>query len=1163
VLLPCIIQWIRHVKVDEECVIPARSEFVVKGLLPEKYTGDVMISSIKDVNESGGLVIARTVVEGNKRQCCVRVMNLLDEPRVLRKGNLLAGAEQVEEMHGYEQKLTSGGALPSHLQQVFDAVKNEACLTASEEKEFKQFLMQHKTVFAADDADLGRTSVVQHDIDTGNTHPIRQPHRRLPMAQQEVCDKEIQSMLDKGVIERGQSPWASPVVLVKKKDGSVRFCVDYRKLNAATTFDAYPLPRIDETLESLGGAKWFTTLDLLSGYWQVGLTPEAKLKSAFCVRSGLYLWNVMPFGLCNAPGTFERLMEEVLQGLQWASCLVYLDDVVIFGKDKQQLLQRMHLVFERLQRAGLKVKPKKCKFFQKETEYLGHVICGDGVKVSPEKVAAMKDWPVPKCVSELRSFLGTASYYRRFVLNFAQIAAPLHDLTKQNAKFVWSEACQAAFEQLKRVLCEAPVLAFPVKDAMFVLDTDASDRGIGGVLSQLIPVEVNQAGGTKYEERVLAYASRTLDVHERRYCTTRKELLAVVWFMRYFRPYLYGREFIVRSDHSSLQWLCSFWEPEGQIARWLQVIGEYNFKVEHREGKKHGNADGLSRQGSCKQCGKCEETVGSGEAFVQCPERLTTVTRRMVTQVRLLTLSPEWTPNQLSAWQQLDPDMLPVWQALKEGREPSAEEVSEWSAVSKRLMWEWKRLKLVDDVMYREWYDSRGRLEKDLLVVPRRIRSKVMEAAHDGEVAGHYGERPTGVKVREHFYWPGMQSDIRRYCSSCDVCQQSRAPPKRPHHPLQQDQVGEPMQRVTVDILQIDKRARSGAKYILVAVDKLTKWAEAFAMQDETAETICDVLAKEVVCRMGFPAQIHSDQGRQFESEVFQQLCEMFEIRKTRTTTMHPQSNGQTERMNRTLLGLLKKMARDDPLDWDNKLPFVMMAYRSTPHSTTDETPNKLMLGREVTTPLTLLAPPPPDAKRRKAWIESLHENFAESHALVRDHVNKAQRTQKRCHDSRAKLYNFQEGDAVWLIARQSRKGVPYKIDACRWEGPYDIKEKKSDAVFVIVSRQTKRSFVVSADKLKPCIERQVESEDESCTESEGVSEDVNDGASDAHESVEEAQASASEYEDAVVSGGEEGQQAEEYQDEAVRTTTRPHRNRRQPDWYGDWYGNRANRCSH
>ncbi len=1068
---------VRHVRVAEDVTIPARSQLIVRGEWPSGLKDSiVMVSDHKGFGHGSGLVVARAVVNKQEGRCPVRVMNLNDEPRKLFKGDLVAGAEEVDELRGGSSSVAEEAEqLPVHLQEVYDRTVADGNLPAEVTGPFKQFLRKHAGVFAANDTDLGRTDLVQHNIDTGDALPIRQPPRRMPIAQQADCEVEIQSMLAKGVIERGQSPWASPVVLVRKKDGSLRFYVDYRRLNGVTKFDAYPLPRIDETLETLGGAKWFTTLDLISGYWQVGLTPEAKLKSAMCVRSGLYLWKVMPFGLCNAPSTFERLMDTVLAGLQWSSCLIYLDDVVIFGRTEQELLTRMDDVFTRLGGAGLKVKPRKCHFLRLETDYLGHVISGDGIRVSSDKVAAVRDWPVPRCVTEVRSFLGTASYYRRFVAGFATIAAPLHDLTRQGATYVWSDECQEAFDTLKEALCGAPVLAFPVPGAKFVLDTDASDRGIGAVLSQLVPVGTDADGEQVFDERVLSYASRTLNHHERNYCTTRKELLAVVWFMRHFRPYLYGQEFVVRTDHASLQWLCNFWEPEGQIARWLQIVGEYNYTVQHREGKKHGNADGLSRQGVCKQCKRevLWETDPLAGPAAPCPGRL--VTRRVTTKVRLVTLRPEWTPNQLAAWQGLDGELEPVVSALKAGRVPAPDEVTSWPSVTKRLMLEYERLKLIQGVMYRVWYDRAGNEQRYQLVTPRRMRGDVLSVAHDGEVAGHYAERATVKKVRQHFYWPQLLSDVRHFCKSCRVCQQRRPPPRRPHHPLQQDRVGEPMQRVTIDILGFERPTPRGNRYILVAVDSLTKWAEAMPMPDERAETVARALVEQVVCRLGIPAQVHSDQGRQFEAQVFQEMCKLLGVRKTRTTPMHPQGDGQTERLNRTLLNLLAKLAADESQDWDLKLPYAMMAYRSTPHTTTGETPNRLMLGREATTPLRLLAPVTPDAEVRHPWVDDLHENFAEAHVRVQEQVGRAQRSQKQSHDRRQRNYVFNEGDKVWLLDNRPRKGTPYKLNAYRWRGPYDVRRKLSPAVFVLSLPGGRNTFVINADRLMPCVERRAE----------------------------------------------------------------------------------------
>ena len=1068
---------IRRVKAAEDVVIPARSEVIVPGVIEGEGTPRTTLISSSPEMEKAGVAVGKVLVNATRRDCPVRLLNPSEESKVVNKGDIIAGAEEVDELQSptLQSPVNTTDEVPAHLKELYEKTVTEGQLEPEVAEGLKRLLIKHADVFAKSDEDLGRTNVVEHHIDTGDSTPIRQAPRRIPIAQQPECEKAVADMLAQGVIEPGQSPWASPVVLVRKKDGSLRFCVDYRKLNSVTKFDAYPLPRVDETLDTLAGAQWFSTLDLISGYWQVGLTPEAKVKSAFCVRSGLYLWRVMPFGLCNAPSTFERLMETVLQGLHWKECLVYLDDIVIFGRTSQELLKRMDDVFGRLFQAGLKIKPKKCRLFRRETEFLGHIISGEGVKVNPDKIAAIRDWPVPECVTELRSFLGTASYYRKFIAQFATIAAPLHELTGGGQTFLWTEACQEAFEHLKTALCSAPVLNFPVKGAKFILDTDASERGIGAVLSQLVPIETPD-GSEAYEERVLSYASRTLSVHEKRYCTTRKELLAVVWFLRHYRSYLYGQEFLVRTDHSSLQWICNFWEPEGQIARWLQVLGEYNFKVLHRPGKQHQNADGLSRRGPCKQC---HQEFDEPATEVKCPERLEEpiipITRRIATNLCAIALTPEWTANQLAVWQEADDDLNPVISALKNGQLPTAKQQSGFPAKTKRCFAEWERLKLRGGVVYREWYNDKGEVESYQLLTPQCIRATILQAAHDDNLAGHFAERKTAAKVRRHFFWPGLAADVHNFCQSCLICQQRKPPPTRPHHPLQQEVIGEPLQRVTIDILGFERATSRGNKYILVIVDTLTKWAEALPMQDERAETVAKLLVEEFVCRYGIPSQLHSDQGRQFEAAVFQEMCALLQISKTRTTPLHPQSDGQTERLNRTILDLLAKTAADNPLEWDTKLPYAMAAYRSTPHTTTDETPNRLMLGREATTPLQLLTPPPPDMTGRTPWVEALHENFQEAQQRVLAHFGKEQRLQKASYDRRLKHIELEEGQRVWLAVKRMKKKGPYKLNPQRWEGPYEVRKRLSPTVYLIGKPGQKVTQIVNIARLVPVVHRKTD----------------------------------------------------------------------------------------
>jgi hypothetical protein len=342
-------------------------------------------------------------------------------------------------------------------------------LDPPDQLKFKELLLRHRDVFSLNEDDIGRTTLVKHSIDTGNAPPIRQAPRRLPLAKQQTVREKIDEMRRQGIIEPASGPWASPIVLVSKKDGSTRFCVDYRRLNNITRKDSYPLPRIDTILDSLEGSCWFSTLDLKSGYWQVELDQKDKEKTAFCAE-GLWQFRVMPFGLCNAPATFERLMDRVLSGTSSKSVLVYLDDVIIHGKTVEEELQHLDDVFQRLRQAGLKLSPNKCHFFKKETRYLGHIVGEDGIRTDPDKSKVVREWRQPRNQKEVRSFLGLCSYYRRFIQNFASIAKPLHVLSSVKKSFAWTSDCQAAFDTLKERLTSAPVLACPDPDALFILD---------------------------------------------------------------------------------------------------------------------------------------------------------------------------------------------------------------------------------------------------------------------------------------------------------------------------------------------------------------------------------------------------------------------------------------------------------------------------------------------------------------------------------------------------------------------------------------------------------------------------------------------------------------------------------------------------------------------
>lgn len=502
--------------------------------------------------------------------------------------------------------------MPEHLVKLFQ--DSAGHLADDDQLRLAEFLKRNADVFAKSSDDLGRTSLVKHRIDTGANRPVKQPPRRVPVHKKHIVQEELDKMITRGVIEPCDGPWSSPIVLVTKKDGTTRFCIDFRVVNQLTRKDAYPLPRIEDNIDALQGSTLYSTLDLISGFWQVEVDPRDRDKTAFSVGGGgLYRFVTMPFGLCNAPATFERLMERVLKGLQWEIAVLYIDDVVVFSKTVDEHLERLDRVLERFREAGLRLKASKCQLLSERVEFLGYIISANGVEVEPGKIAKVKQWPTPKCLRDVRSFVGLCAYYRRFVPDFSTICKPLFMLTKKGQPFVWGPAQAEAMSTMKKLLTEAPILSYPKPEGRYVLDTDASNVGIGAVLSQ------EQEG----EEKVIAYGSKVLNKAQMNYCTTRRELLAIISFLGDYHHYLWGREFLVRTDHAALYWLLRKRDVEGQMARWLAKIQVYQMKIEHRPGKKHGNADALSRcMEGCRDMDALEIPAGETLTLQEMKDRV-------------------------------------------------------------------------------------------------------------------------------------------------------------------------------------------------------------------------------------------------------------------------------------------------------------------------------------------------------------------------------------------------------------------------------------------------------------------------------------------------------------------------------------------------------------
>lgn len=461
------------------------------------------------------------------------------------------------------------------------------------EKELKEklktLLHKYRDIFDWNNDTIGRTNLLTHKIVIQeNTMPISHRPYRLSPIEADHLQKELDKYCKLGIITPSNSPWAAPVILVKKKNGEFRMVIDYRKLNAITKKDSYPLPRIDDLLDTLGKAKIFSALDMRAGFHQVPMDEESKELTAFTTKYGTYHYNTLPMGLVNSPATFQRLIDLCFRRLI-SNCLVaYIDDLNIYSLDRNEHLQHLDQVFNCIQIANLKLNPEKCFFFKDHLKFLGYIITKEGIETDPVKVQKIQEYPVPTTKTQMRGFLGLASYYRRFIKNFATIARPLHDQTKSTKQIPWTQKTTNSFETLKNLLTTAPILSRPDFNKPFILVTDASKQGLGCILTQL-----DENG----HEHPVIYASRSLKSSEVNYAATKLECLAVVWAVKLFRPYLLGRKFQIITDHSALSGLLKTTNPTGIIARWITIISEYEFEIKYRPGRVNESADFMSRLG--------------------------------------------------------------------------------------------------------------------------------------------------------------------------------------------------------------------------------------------------------------------------------------------------------------------------------------------------------------------------------------------------------------------------------------------------------------------------------------------------------------------------------------------------------------------------------------
>ncbi|KAL4290327.1 hypothetical protein GQ457_14G018800 [Hibiscus cannabinus] len=862
----------------------------------------------------------------------------------------------------------------------------------------RDLLAEFSDVFSAP---TGMPPAREHDHAI-HLHPLSKPVNvkpyRYPYYQKQEIERQVQELLDHQLIQKSHSPFSSPVLLVKKKDGTWRFCIDYRALNAITVKDKFPIPTAEELFDELGGAQFFSKLDLLAGYHQIRVKAADVSKTAFRTHEGHYEFLVMPFGLTNAPSTFQSTMNDVFRPYLRKFVLVFLDDILIYSQNWQDHLEHVRQVLQKLRDNRLVAKKSKCAFGQTQIDYLGHVVSREGLAVDPAKVEAIRAWPLPTTVKGVRGFLGIAGYYRKFIKGFATIAAPLSNLLCKGDVFQWSESTQQAFDHLKQCLCSAPVLSLPDFDKEFIVETDASGVGIGAVLHQ--------------GEKPIAFYSQKLSPRMQGASTYHREMFAITQAVGKWRQYLLGRKFSIITDQRSLRELNqqTIQTPEQQ--RWLSKLIGYDFDIRYRPGRLNNVADALSREG-----------------IASCM----TLSRPLFGVLEDIKVASAQ-----------DPQLQDLRQRIQEGH-----------------------IECLNYIDHEGIVVFQGRI-----MVPNEValRTLLLREFHGSKIGGHSGINRTYRRLSANFYWKTMRQDVRHYVRNCQVCQRMKSDSLVPAGLLQPLPIPEQVfEDLALDFI-VGLPKSNGKESILVVVDRLTKYGHFFALpRNFDSKDVAKILVQGVIKLHGIPKSLVSDRDRIFISEVWTEMAKLQGTELCLSSAYHPQSDGQTEALNRCLEMYLRCMVSEDPGKWEQYLPWAEYWYNTAYQHSAGLTPFKALYGRDPPTMVDYL-----EGSAKNDHVNQELQKRNEILRMLKHNLWQAQVRMKNQADKHRRELNLEVGSWAYvklqpyrqlsLRLRKQQKLSP------RFFGPYQVEKRVCVVAYKLKLPENSRIHpVFHISQLKPC----------------------------------------------------------------------------------------------
>ena len=962
----------------------------------------------------------------------------------------------------------------------------------------KKMLRNVSDVFTAFKGDIGNVPEVQMEIPLNDLQPVQKRYNTIHRPLYPEVKTYIQDLLNRQMITKSKSPYSSPIVAVRKKDGSLRLCCDFRGVNSKTIPDSHPLPRIQDALDSLYGKRWFSLLDQSNAYHQAYIHPNSRHITAFVTPWGLYEWVRIPFGLMNAPAQFQRFMESCMEGLRDECVLPYLDDLLIYSDNFEDHVQHLQRVFERLRDHGVKLNPKKCELFKHEVKYLGRIVTPAGYHMDPGNSEAVTDLlnNKPQTVGQLRKVLGFLGYFRSFVQDYASIASPLYALleksessegiksnNKENkslrnirdikrdvkskvvpssSKIEWADHHQSALKSLINAIISEQVLCYPNFSEPFILHTDASQKGLGAILYQ------KQYG----ELKVISYASRSLTAAEKNYHSSKLEFLALKWAVtEKFRPYLYYASHVdVFTDNNPLTYITTTAKLSATGQRWVNELAEYKLSLHYRSGKQNIDADFLSRYPLNLEAliSDCDYTMGveehrnimDGTKVDLVPANINIIYLKGIMD-KVITSNSSLDAFSCYQAQLADVNINKVINYVRNGTRPSRKDRKGEEVEVKKLMFEWSKL-----FLNKKGVLCRRTQHRSQVVVPFALRDLVYRELHTN--MGHIGADKVVQLARERFFWPYMAKDIEHFVMKKCTCLIQRKPNVTTKAPMQSITSSAPLEILSLDFVHLETSS-GGYQYILTVVDHFTRYVQAYATKNRSAKTAANVLYNEYIPRFGIPESILHDQGKEFENNLFKELNQLCGINNLRTTPYHPMCNGQCERMNATILSMLRTLEESQKSRWKDHLNKVVHAYNCSRNATTGFSPYYLLFGRNPRLPVdALLEVEEVDEKRD--FVKHWQSAMKDAYRIAADNSTRRKETDR--HRRNVKVSKgLEKGERV-LLKNVTPRGGPGKLRSYWEPNIYEIISVVGDTgvVYKIKREDGKGNWkIIHRNLLLPC----------------------------------------------------------------------------------------------